>query len=234
MFRLYRSIFVALTLMFALLNIAARALGSTQLSNPALRGFTEGCENKPQPCWYGIVTDESTITEAQQTLTQLGYALNKHVDTMSPISYWETDHPIDLDCKVGLIVWPFNDGPDKRIRQQVINLSLEECKNVQLGDLLLAFGDPAIAYNCSGSTGFGHPLIFDGQVWLRFEPSSRIIASPQENETLNSPDANINSIHFEYTEYTYFDWKTDNVWYGFMLPWKRDQIIFNKDCPNTG
>jgi hypothetical protein len=40
--------------------MAARALGGTQPTHPALRGFTEGCEGKPQPCWYGIVPDQNT------------------------------------------------------------------------------------------------------------------------------------------------------------------------------
>jgi hypothetical protein len=42
------------------LNIIAPVLGSSQQIDPALAGFTEGCEGKAQPCWYGIVPGVTT------------------------------------------------------------------------------------------------------------------------------------------------------------------------------
>jgi len=39
-----------LTLTFALLSALAIMLGAQQPINPALAGFVEGCEDKPQPC----------------------------------------------------------------------------------------------------------------------------------------------------------------------------------------
>jgi hypothetical protein len=44
---------------FLLLAMAARALGGTQPPNDAFKGFVEGCEDKPQPCWYGVVPGTS-------------------------------------------------------------------------------------------------------------------------------------------------------------------------------
>ncbi|MEO8608337.1 MAG: hypothetical protein ABI690_10665 [Chloroflexota bacterium] len=57
------------------LAIFARLLGTAQPPNPALRGFVEGCEGQPQPCWYGIVpgvTDEET---ARFNVKKAGYSI---------------------------------------------------------------------------------------------------------------------------------------------------------------
>jgi hypothetical protein len=60
---------------FALLTftVAARALGNAQQPNPVLRGFTEGCEAKPQPCWHGIVPRFTSVVETRQILTDANY-----------------------------------------------------------------------------------------------------------------------------------------------------------------
>ena len=59
------------TFVFASVSLAARALGSTQPPNLALGGFTVGCEDKPQPCWYGIVPGVTTMEEANQIIAGL-------------------------------------------------------------------------------------------------------------------------------------------------------------------
>jgi hypothetical protein len=64
--------FVLLTLFLAV-TIAAKAIGSFQPPNPAMRGFIEGCEDKPQPCWYGIVLNSTTEQEAIPILEKMGY-----------------------------------------------------------------------------------------------------------------------------------------------------------------
>jgi len=72
-FLLKLAILLAFVLTFT--SLAARALGSMQPPNPALRGFTEGCKNKPQPCIYGIVPGLTTIHDAQKQVERLGYDL---------------------------------------------------------------------------------------------------------------------------------------------------------------
>lgn len=73
MTRLYLKLLTLLALACLALTLAARALGSTQPPNPALRGFTEGCDGKPQPCWYGIVPGQTILSVAEQTVIQQGY-----------------------------------------------------------------------------------------------------------------------------------------------------------------
>jgi hypothetical protein len=69
---LIRLILQPVALMFIsllILSLIARALGSTQPPNPALQGFMEGCEGKPQPCWYGIVPGVTTVAQAKNILS---------------------------------------------------------------------------------------------------------------------------------------------------------------------
>jgi hypothetical protein len=56
-----------------MLSLVARTLGNIQQMNPALRGFTEGCEEKPQPCWHGIVPRLTSVVEARQILIDAKY-----------------------------------------------------------------------------------------------------------------------------------------------------------------
>lgn len=46
---------VVCVVLFAALTIFTRVLGAGEPLNPVLAGFVTNCENKPQPCWYGIV-----------------------------------------------------------------------------------------------------------------------------------------------------------------------------------
>jgi len=53
--RLLLALIATLTALTFTLALTARAWSETQLPHPALRGFVEGCDGKPQPCWFGIV-----------------------------------------------------------------------------------------------------------------------------------------------------------------------------------
>jgi hypothetical protein len=56
-------------------SLAAHALGSIQPLDPILRGFTEDCEEQPQPCWYGIMPGQTNVVIAQNQLESKGYKL---------------------------------------------------------------------------------------------------------------------------------------------------------------
>ncbi|MBI5666454.1 MAG: hypothetical protein HZC41_00480 [Chloroflexi bacterium] len=68
MFRFLFRLTFTLVAVFAGFNAAARAFGRLQPPNPALAGFTEGCEGKPPPCWYGIVPGKTSVEAAQRLL----------------------------------------------------------------------------------------------------------------------------------------------------------------------
>jgi hypothetical protein len=71
--RFYLKFIPILALIFLIFLLTARAIGTTRPPNPALRGFVEGCEDKPQPCWYGIVPGVTTVEEALHTMEVMGY-----------------------------------------------------------------------------------------------------------------------------------------------------------------
>jgi len=83
MTRPYLTLIPILALLCLALSLAARALGSTHPPNPALRGFVEGCEDKPQPCWYGIVPGVTAIEDAPSILAQ--YRLNSELSQCSKV-----------------------------------------------------------------------------------------------------------------------------------------------------
>ncbi|MEO8612104.1 MAG: hypothetical protein ABI690_29675 [Chloroflexota bacterium] len=82
MIRSYLKLIPTFAIVFLALSLAARALGATQPPNPALRGFTKGCEDKPQPCWYGIVPGITTWDDNLSVIKAHGF--------QSWRSWWDT------------------------------------------------------------------------------------------------------------------------------------------------
>ncbi len=76
MFRVLLKLSLSFILAFGLFNVIVRGIGEIQPPNPALAGFNEGCEGKPQPCWYGIVPGVTTMREAKQISTQAVFQAN--------------------------------------------------------------------------------------------------------------------------------------------------------------
>ena len=119
------SVLVAL---FLAISIGAKAVGALQPPNPALRGFVEGCENEPQPCWYGIVPGKPI---AEETLAFVGrYRVEFPSNPGAPLTFGTSD----TDCNVGITLK--DDG------QQVEYFFVEGDCNLQLGDVLTALGHP--------------------------------------------------------------------------------------------
>jgi hypothetical protein len=69
---------IVLIPLFVLLAITMSALGSTQPMHPALRGFVEGCEGAPQPCWYGIVPGRTSRSEVSGLILNADYAATNY------------------------------------------------------------------------------------------------------------------------------------------------------------
>lgn len=88
-YRLLGKLIVGLTGFFLLLSLTTRALGSTQPPNLALRGFTEGCEDKPQPCWYGIVPGVTAKDEVMKLAQNGGYEIPYTLLTQTSV------HPLE-------------------------------------------------------------------------------------------------------------------------------------------
>jgi hypothetical protein len=76
MFRLYIQLIHLIAIMFFVFSLVARTLGATQQTDPALRGFSEGCENQPQPCWNGIILGKTSAEATSNRISQLGYEID--------------------------------------------------------------------------------------------------------------------------------------------------------------
>lgn len=61
---------VLMLVIFALLSSAAHVVGMTQPQNQVLADFSEGCEGKPQACWYGIVPGVTSMTDVKYKMSQ--------------------------------------------------------------------------------------------------------------------------------------------------------------------
>jgi len=134
MIRIYSKLAIPLLTIFIALSIAARALGSTQPPNPALRGFTEGCDGKPQPCWYGIGIARTNLSDAQKIMDKLGYIpINPPILSNDIVGY-ERDK---CDQVIFLVIKGSNTD-DRFIYGQTITF----CTTPKIGDLILALGQP--------------------------------------------------------------------------------------------
>src|SRR5215211_8272264 len=124
-----------ITLVLAVTGLSARALGSTQPLNPALRGFTEGCEGKPQLCWYGIIVGETLIEDVFHILEQKGYSTTL-ISSRELGQFWRAA-PSDANlCQVNLVTtFAWTDATQTKMIRYVERLILEDCPHMKLGDL---------------------------------------------------------------------------------------------------
>jgi hypothetical protein len=74
--RLYRNWIRVSVLVWLTLCLASRALGAASPPAPGLRGFSEGCDDSPLPCWNGIVPGKTTAEGTYQRLSELGYDID--------------------------------------------------------------------------------------------------------------------------------------------------------------
>jgi hypothetical protein len=110
-------------------SIAAKALGSLQPPNPALRGFTEGCEDKPQPCWYGIVPG---VTSRSEVVTKLSEAKTNYIRVKdSPRDDYYAGSPL---CN-----FQVNYPSDNTV---ISSIGFYGCFDVRLGDIINIIGRP--------------------------------------------------------------------------------------------
>jgi hypothetical protein len=125
--RFYLKLTSTFVVIFLIVNLTARALGTTQPPNPALRGFTEGCEDKPQPCWYGIVPGQTDLPIAEQTVIQQGYQIGQN----------QSDRSIEF---IGNEVNDFRRIILWRLEGHVEAVSLLYPTYMQLGDAIAVLG----------------------------------------------------------------------------------------------
>jgi hypothetical protein len=111
------------------------ALGSLQPLNPALAGFDIGCEDKPQPCWHGIVPGFTTVEEAQGILENMSYVC-------ASVRHLCARPATGMECP-SVAWWGFEN--------QLTGLDLLDCGDLTLGSVITALGSPdRIIHFCDG------------------------------------------------------------------------------------
>jgi hypothetical protein len=118
---------------FAVCSILAHLLGQLQPPNPALAGFTQGCEGKPQPCWFGIVPGRTTVIEAQRALAAIPYTYESldtfgHENETWTLVYGSST----LRCSVQIL----HSGT------RIGMITITNCEDVRVGDLVTVLGRP--------------------------------------------------------------------------------------------
>lgn len=155
----------ALSLITALmiLSIGAKVIGTLQASNPTLSGFIEGCEGKPQPCWFGIVPEAMTVDQAKLKLRQYGLDgdLRTHEEQLtdgSPLGTLSGSVEAN-NCRFVLHYDPTETDP-------VIDyVYLTNCTSIDIGQAINTFGAPQGVETTFGRTFFPNRMSF---------PSARI------------------------------------------------------------
>lgn len=147
MLRILAKLTLLAVLFFTSLFLVARTLGSTQPSNPALAGFSEGCEGESRLCWYGIVPGVTTVQQANSIMKARNYTIEADGAFEGPEIFTSSD-PAKA-CRFNLY---FHDTSIEQV-------AILTCGKVHLGELTPVFGVPRTI------TGLGIVIFEDKQIW---------------------------------------------------------------------
>ncbi|MBL8164565.1 MAG: hypothetical protein JNJ61_21425 [Anaerolineae bacterium] len=179
------------------LMFGALAVGAADAANPALLGFRQGCEDQPQPCWYGIIPGVTDVNHATAILegmlytrSQGGYELS---DRVIPYRSQE-ESPRCTDIYFGYRIIG--------VRTVVLY-----CMALRIGDVMTMLGPPhaRISYG---------PL---GEAWLYDRVVVRLAAGWQQQ-----PSAMVDHIRLLLDNAGYV--KTAAPWHGFLPRWRYCQL----------
>jgi hypothetical protein len=201
--RLALKLIFILTVPFLTLTIAAHVLGSTQPPNPALEGFTVGCEGKPQPCWYGIVPGVTTAHEAKAILTSRGFVSTQteypdlvlNTDILSKVDS-EFGCDVSIGGNLGILRWTQGEMP--------VELLTVDCPSLTLGDVMLHLGMPDFVEFCGFSVIYVEGVTLDNNGF-------RLDTSPH------------NHVELSLWNERYIDGNL-STWHGFAPCWRYRQL----------
>lgn len=149
--------------LFATLVISAHSLGARQPINPTLTGFTQGCEGKPQPCWFGVVPGLTTEEEVYQLLEFMGKPTFQRNLSEGVALVFALSKPLPY-CNA---VFSVRDGVVFRGE-----FSLCREPNVQIGDLASILLNNAVSVSMPPEDIFYGPVAVHVKGWP--SPHSRI------------------------------------------------------------
>jgi hypothetical protein len=143
---------------FSTLTFATRMIGGQMPANPSLRGFTEGCEDQPQPCWFGIVPEAMTVDQARRKLRQYGLDgdLRTHEEQLTDGSPLGTlSGSVEANsCRFVLHYDPTETNPI------IDTVYLTNCTSIDIGQAINTFGAPQGVETTFGRTFFPNRMSF--------------------------------------------------------------------------
>lgn len=207
--RLLLNVAFLLSLILTLTSFAIHA-AIAQSDNLAVRGFTEGCEAQPQPCWYGLVPEQLTFDEALQQLINRGFAV-----VIAPTI---SDYPAAMiksgvmDCEVGLL----RSDQDTTLFG---GFYFHNCQSLTLGDLLEAIGTPdsiSTTLSCSPELS---PMSY---YWMQYAGigSAGLSATPDSWTWLSTSDS---VVSFDFGG-SAAKLNPPQTWEGFIPFWRYNQL----------
>jgi hypothetical protein len=130
-YKFYGLLILSSVITFSVISAGMIALGGTQPPHPALRGFIEGCEGVPQPCWYGIELGRTHIMSAVALMEQTNFELYRY----SPEeTYTYQIEMLSSSCETTISAHYQN--------ETTILVRFENCTGLLLGDVVQLWGLP--------------------------------------------------------------------------------------------
>jgi hypothetical protein len=191
-------------------TVVARAVGVAQPANAATLGFVEGCDDKPQPCWYGVVPGITNGSEAFRRLSDAGFSRTSIV----PARYGDEAHVYArtdfTDCQT---ILQYNSNNQHIQRIQLV------CGGIQFGDMIAVKGAPTGIHK---TTGYASRLLFTGNI-------SAIESVSIDTTSLFSP---LGSIDLR-AESISDDATPTFGWHGLAPLWRYCALEFAPICANV-
>jgi hypothetical protein len=133
--------------------VVAGTIGAAQAPNPATAGFWKGCEDRPQPCWYGIVPGVTSGLDAFRLLEDAGFQRT----SLTPARYGDETHVYKSSANDGLCQTILQYNPNNRHIQRIQLI----CTQIRLGDMIAARGAPT---GIQRTSGYAPRVLFSGNV----------------------------------------------------------------------
>jgi hypothetical protein len=185
-----------------IISLTVRALGNTQQPN-TLSGFVEGCEGKPQPCWYGITLYPINIPKKLSELNFI-YQENGRIEgTFSAHT--------EMGCAVSMLYIPRNGS--------ITSFSIMGC-GAKVGELIDdVLGNPDYVYLEMGQSA--------QRVVMRYIFDNQIMEIRPYFATSFSPNSFIEIITFRFCD----EMKSTCQgmgWRGYLTAW--DYCNLDQEC----
>jgi hypothetical protein len=167
-----RALFLASVVLIVLLTIInSVVIGTAHYWSPHqemegfLIGFHSGCDDQPQPCWFGIIPGVTTVAETERILRAAGYEPTYRPNFAS-ITYGRVEAVIP--CSVHLIY--------DQSTTPIFRIQFTDCSGLQFGDFINALGFPDSVLPSDNRTAFRYEfhteILAAGSLISPFSPIS--------------------------------------------------------------